>query len=92
MTKCSKSSQSQPARVRYTWDAGPTEEGESVGVSSRAGLASFVEFLGRLEVPRVLSERVRLPVQERKNGFTATQKSLALLTALAGGQSERTRQ
>jgi hypothetical protein len=35
-------------------------------------LASCIEFLERLEVPRVLSERVRLPVQERQNGFTAT--------------------
>ena len=82
MRQCSKS---KLERVRYALDEGHPGEGEPVGASGRAGLASFVEFIARLEVPRVLSERVRLPVQARKNGFTATQKSLALLTALAAG-------
>ena len=39
----------------------------------------------RAGVERALAEAVRLPVQERKNGFTAVQKSLALLAALAAG-------
>ena len=80
MSKCSR-----PERVEYRLEAGQVGASEAVGVTGRAGLASFSEFLGQVGVAQVLSERVRLPMQERRTGFTGTQKSLALLVALAAG-------
>ncbi len=76
---------SETSRVVYQWDDGSPTAGESVGSSSRAGLARFAEFVRQLGVRQVLAQRVRLPVQERRTGFTAAQKSLARLTALAAG-------
>jgi hypothetical protein len=63
---------SWPVWVEYRLDAGQVGTSESVGATGRAGLAGFVEFLGQVGVPQVLSERVRLPVQERRTGFTGT--------------------
>jgi hypothetical protein len=37
------------------------------------------EWYPRAGVERALAERVRLPVQERRRGFTVVEKSLALL-------------
>ena len=82
MSQCSRP---EPERVVYRLEEGGQGEGEPVGTSGRAGLAAFVEFVRQAGVERVLTERVRLPVQERQSGFTGTQKSLALLTALAAG-------
>jgi hypothetical protein len=72
-------------RVSYRLDPAPDVEGEPAGSSSRAGLAAFLGFLRRSGAERALRERVRLPVQERRTGFTAAQKSLALVAALAAG-------
>ena len=72
-------------RVTYRLECGPAAEGEPLGSSARAGLASFLRFVQRAGVERALAEAVRLPVQERRNGFTVVQKSLALLAALAAG-------
>jgi DDE family transposase len=71
--------------VSYQLDPGAGAAGVPVGSSARAGLASFLRFVQRAGVERALADAVRLPVQERKNGFTAVQKSLALLAALAAG-------
>jgi len=57
----------------------------AIGTTARAGLAGFLRFVRRVGVARALAEAVRLPVQERQNGFTVVQKSLALLAALAAG-------
>jgi hypothetical protein len=73
------------AAVTYQLDPGPDAEGQAAGSTARAGLASFLAFVRRAGVQRALADAVRLPVQERKNGFTAVHKSLALLTALAAG-------
>ena len=79
---------SRSERVEYRLEAGQVGAGEPVGVTGRAGLAGFVEFLGQVGVAQVLSERVRLPVPERRTGLTGTQKSLALLVALAAGSGQ----
>ena len=73
----------EPAQYRLDAEAG--EDGQPAGSSSRAGLAAFLEFVRRVDLERVLHERVRLPVQERRSGFSVVQKSLALLSALAAG-------
>src|SRR5207244_8232555 len=76
--------------VQYRLDPEAGEDGQPAGSSSRAGLAAFLEFVRQVGLERVLRERVRLPVQERRTGFTVVQKSLALLAALAAGcQSAR---
>jgi DDE family transposase len=72
-------------RVTYQLDPGSAAVGEPLGSSARAGLASFLGFVRRAGVERALAEAVRLPVQERRTGFTVVQKSLALLTALVAG-------
>jgi hypothetical protein len=75
---------SEPA-VAYELDSG-TESGEHpAGTSARAGLASFLSFARRLGVPAALAAGVHLRTQERRNGFTVGQKSLALVAALAAG-------
>jgi hypothetical protein len=56
-----------------------------VGSTARAGLVSFLGFVQRAGVARALAAAVRLPVQERRTGFTPVPKSLALLAALAAG-------
>src|SRR5207253_2378974 len=71
--------------VTYQLDSGPLEAGLPVGSTGRAGLASFLTFVQRSGVVQALTQRVHLPVQERRTGFTQAQKSLALLTALAAG-------
>jgi hypothetical protein len=48
-------------------------------------LASFLAFVEGTGAWRVVAERVRLPVQERRTGFTRLQKTQALVTALAAG-------
>ncbi len=70
--------------VTYPLDPGPAAAGVPLGSSARAGLAGFLRFVQRAGVARALAT-VRLPVQERTNGFTHVQKSLALLAALAAG-------
>jgi len=71
--------------VAYQLDLGPAVDGEAVGSSGRAGLASFLGFVRRLGVAEVLAGRVHLPIQERRSGYTVVQKSLALVAALAAG-------
>src|SRR5919197_4234351 len=71
--------------VQYRLDPDEGAEGQPAGSSSRAGLAAFLGFVRQVGVARVLGERVRLPVQERRTGFTVVQKSLALLATLAAG-------
>jgi hypothetical protein len=71
--------------VRYRLEPGNGEGGEPVGSSSRAGLAGFLAFVGQMGLAGVLRERLRVPVQERRSGFTHAQRSLALVTALAAG-------
>ena len=70
--------------VTYPLEPGPGVEGEAVGSTACAGLASFLGFAQRAGVARALAA-VRLPVQERRTGFTQVQKGLALLAALAAG-------
>jgi hypothetical protein len=74
-----------PDAVSYHLDPGPAAAGVPLGSSGRAGLASFLGFVQRAGVERALAEAVRLPIQERKTGFTAVQKSLVVLAALASG-------
>jgi len=74
----------EPA-VDYQLDGGASDVGQPVGSSARAGLASFLGFVRRLGVAEALATRVRLPIQERRSGFTLVQKSLALVAALAAG-------
>ncbi|HSD60231.1 MAG TPA: transposase [Burkholderiales bacterium] len=69
--------------VSYQLDLGTPIDGQAVGTSAHAGLASFLRFVQRAGVESVLHQAVRLPVQERRTGFTQAQKSLALLAALA---------
>jgi Transposase DDE domain len=71
--------------VEYRLDGGAPTAGQAVGSSARGGLASFLGFVRRLGVPAALAGGVRLPMQERRTGFTVVQKSLALLAALAAG-------
>lgn len=78
-------SSSEATLVTYHLDADSGAEGVPVGSSSRAGLASFLAFVERAGVWRVLAARVRLPAQERRGGFTHLQKSQALIAALAAG-------
>src|SRR5262245_41133938 len=73
----------EPVQYRLDPDAGA--DGQPAGSSSRAGLAAVRSFVREVGVERVLRERVRLPVQERRTGFTVVQKSLALLATLAAG-------
>lgn len=73
------------APMMYRLDPGPTADEVPVGSSARAGLASFRHFAGRTGVWGALRARVRLPVQERRTGFTHLQKSQALIAALAAG-------
>jgi hypothetical protein len=74
----------EPA-VGYQLDLGTSGDEQAVGTSGRAGLASFLGFVRRLGVAEALAARVRLPIQERRTGFTGVQKSLALVAALAAG-------
>jgi hypothetical protein len=71
--------------VTYRLDTPVAPEAEPVGTTARAGLASFLGCVERLGVWRALAQRVRLPVQERRTGFTHLQKSQVLLAALAAG-------
>jgi hypothetical protein len=71
--------------VAYRLDEGPGAAGEAVGSTGRAGLASFLAFCDRAAVWDALGARVRLPVQERRTGFTQLQKHQAVVTALAAG-------
>jgi len=73
------------ARIVYRLDPDPTAEGEPVGSSARAGLPSFLSYVAHLGVWRTLKEHLRLPVQERRTGFTHLQKSQVLVAALAAG-------
>ena len=73
------------APILYRLDPDPTAEGEPVGSSAHAGLPSFLAFVEQLGVWHCLREHVRLPVQERRTGFTQLQKSQALVAALAAG-------
>ena len=73
------------APVIYRLEADPAAVGEPLGSSARAGLASFLDFVERLGAWRPLQEQLRLPVQERRSGFTHLQKSQALVAALAAG-------
>lgn len=73
------------APIVYQLDPDPMAEGEPVGSSAYAGLPSFLAFVEHLGVWRSLKEYLRLPVQERRTGFTQVQKSQALVTALAAG-------
>lgn len=70
--------------VTYQFD-NPTVEGTPVGSSARAGLASVLAFAQRCDIWRPLAEHLRLPMQERRTGFTHLQKSQALVAALAAG-------
>jgi hypothetical protein len=74
-----------PVLYRLDADPDPAADGVPVGSSAHAGLASFLDFAQRLDVWRPVAEHLRLPVQERKSGFTQLQKSQALVTALAAG-------
>jgi hypothetical protein len=76
-----------PGPVRYHLEGAPgaAPGGAPLGASGRAGLAAFLGFMRRAGVARTLAERLRLPVQQRRSGFTVVQKSLALLAALAAG-------
>ena len=71
--------------VEYALDSGTNAEGHAAGSSARAGLASFLSFVRRLGVVEALAGGVRLPMQERRSGFTAVQKCVALVAALAAG-------
>src|SRR5688500_6164915 len=72
------------AVVGYRLD-GPGAEGEAVGSTGRAGLPGFLGFAGELGVWEALGGRVRLPVQERRTGFTQVQKHQSVVAALAAG-------
>jgi hypothetical protein len=74
-----------PPRVAYQLELTPPREGAPLGATARAGLGAFLGFVRRAGVPQALAARVRLPVQQRRTGFTGVQKSLALLAALAAG-------
>jgi hypothetical protein len=71
--------------VTYQLDVTPAAAGEPLGSTGRAGLASFLRFARRVGVGPALAGAVRVPVQERRNGFTGVQKSLALVAARAAG-------
>lgn len=71
--------------IEYQLDLGACPEGEPVGSSARAGLASFLGFVRRLGVGEVMASGVHLPMQERRTGFTVVQKALALVAAVAAG-------
>jgi hypothetical protein len=73
------------APMTYRLDPGAAVDGAPVGSSARAGLASFLHFAGQTGVWHTLRARVRLPVQERRSGFTHLQTSQALIAALAAG-------
>jgi hypothetical protein len=74
----------EPA-VEYRLDGGASVAGHPLGSSGRAGLASFLSFVRGLGLPAALAGGIRLPIQERRSGFTAAQKSVALVAALAAG-------
>ena len=74
----------EPA-VEYELDRGTSEAGQAAGTSARGGLASFLRFVRRLGVAEVLAVGVRLPIQERRSGFTVVQKCLAVVAALVAG-------
>src|SRR5438034_2516292 len=65
--------------------APPLEDSVPVGTTARAGLPSFLSYVQRTGAWDALATHVRLPVQERRSGFTHLQKSQALVTALAAG-------
>ena len=65
--------------------APPAEDSVSVGTTTRAGLPSFLSYVQRSGAWDALAHHVRLPVQERRTGFTHVQKSQALVIALAAG-------
>ncbi len=73
------------APIVYRLDPDPTAEGEPLGTSAHAGLPSFLSFVDHLGVWGALTTYLRLPVQERRTGFTHLQKSQALVAALAAG-------
>jgi hypothetical protein len=55
--------------VTYPLEPGPGTAGPAVGSTARAGLARLLGFVQRAGVERALAA-VRLPVQERRTGFT----------------------
>ena len=63
----------------------PGEDRVPVGTTTRAGLPSVLSYVQRSGAWDVLAPHVRLPVQERRTGFTHLQKSQALVAALAAG-------
>jgi hypothetical protein len=71
--------------ILYRLEPDPAAAGVPVGSTSRAGLASFLQFAATLGVWRPLKEHLRRPIQERRTGFTHLQKSQALVAALAAG-------
>jgi hypothetical protein len=71
--------------VVYRLDAGSAVEGVPVGSTGRAGLAGFLRFAERAGAWRAARERVRLPVQERRGGFTRLQKTQAVVGSLVAG-------
>jgi Transposase DDE domain group 1 len=72
--------------VAYRQEPTPVPEASvPVGTTSRAGLPSFLSSVQRSGAWDALAQYVRLPVQERRTGFTHLQKSQALVTALAAG-------
>lgn len=73
------------AAIVYRLDPDPTADGEPVGSSAHAGLPSFLSYAAHLGVWRTVKEHLRLPVQERRTGFTHLQKSQVLIAALAAG-------
>jgi hypothetical protein len=71
--------------VTYQLDVDPTPDGTRLGISTHAGPASFLADADRRGVWPTLAARARLPVQERRTGFTQVQKSQVLIAALAAG-------
>jgi hypothetical protein len=72
--------------VQYRLEPVPApEDSVPVGTTARAGLPSFLSYVQRTGAWTTLAGHLRLPVQERRSGFTHLQKSQALVTALAAG-------
>jgi len=67
--------------VTYQLDVDPTPDGTRLGISTHAGPASFLADADRRGVWPTLAARARLPVQERRTGFTQVQKSQVLIAA-----------
>ncbi len=73
------------APIVYRLDPDPTADGEPLGSSAHGGLPSFLSYVEQLGIWRTLQAQLRLPVQERRTGFTHLQKSQAVIAALASG-------